>query len=75
MQCIPKHLHIYAIFTLIIILNNVYAETIGEDEDHCVEVRLPWALGVVFPDGTLLENGLRLDWSKVSNITVVYVEV
>jgi len=45
---------------------------LSENEgNQWVEVKLPWALGLVFPDGTPLERGFRLDWSAVSNITVV----
>ncbi|MEM3510581.1 MAG: hypothetical protein QXE57_04720 [Nitrososphaerales archaeon] len=71
---ICKNLSIIAVFALIsLTYYNVYAEIIakGEEAEPWVEVRLPWALGVVFSDGTLLENGVRLDWSKVSNITLV----
>jgi len=49
-------------------LNAALSEKEG---DQWVEVKLPWALGLVFPDGTPLERGFRLDWSAVSNITLV----
>lgn len=48
-----------------------YAENAGKEADLWREVKLPWALGVVFPEGTLLEGGSGLNWSAATNVTAV----
>lgn len=46
---------------------------LGLDDDgwELASQRRPWALGITVPDKSPLENGERLDWSLVKNLTVV----
>jgi hypothetical protein len=70
--CLQKRIAVIFIPLLLFVSYDKYATATSEDEDNqWAEVKLPWALGLVLPDGIPLEGGTTLDWSRVSNITAV----
>ena len=73
MAHLQNHLSL-AIISLILltVYYGAYAEDSNTGEgNQWIETKAPWALGIAFSDGTPLEGGHKLDWSKVSNITAV----
>ena len=73
MAHLQNHLSLALIFLILLTVHyEAYAEDFNTREgNQWVETKAPWALGLAFSDGTPLEGGYKLDWSKVSNITAI----
>ncbi|MEM2292689.1 MAG: hypothetical protein QXX41_05385 [Nitrososphaerota archaeon] len=66
-----KRLLLVIVFLLIFCLNSFFVATADENVWESYEVRRPWALGIVIPDGAPTSDGETVKWDSSSNLTVV----
>lgn len=66
-----KNLILATAFLLIFCLDSFFIVALGENAWESYEVRRPWALGIVIPEGASLNNGDTVKWGLSSNLTVV----